>query len=146
MDRDLGALARRRGGGRRRRPLYALPTYTALLELRDLLARARPREAVVGMTSAAVAWHDVECASYDADLSALAGARRRRARPVLDLGAGTGRVALDLAARGHDVTALDSDAGLLAALAHRARERGLRVHASTADARALRARPHASRS
>ena len=39
-DRDLGALARRRGRGRRRRAaLYALPTYTALLELRDLLSR-----------------------------------------------------------------------------------------------------------
>jgi hypothetical protein len=40
VDRDLGrsldaALAR----GDRSKPLYALPTYTALLELRDLLAQ-----------------------------------------------------------------------------------------------------------
>ena len=49
----------------------------------------------------------------------------RPAGPILDLGAGTGRVALDLAARGHDVTALDSDAALLDELAARARERGL---------------------
>ena len=40
MDRDLGAsldaaVADGRDSGR---PLYALPTYTALLELRDLLA------------------------------------------------------------------------------------------------------------
>ena len=35
-----GRVARRRGGGRPRgrRPLYALPTYTALIELRELLA------------------------------------------------------------------------------------------------------------
>ena len=39
---------------------------------------------------------------------------------MLDLGAGTGRVALDLAAAGHDVTALDSDAELLDELARRA--------------------------
>ena len=52
-----------------------------------------------------VAWHDTECGSYDADLPLwreLAGAG-----PVLDVGAGTGRVALDLAARGASVTALD---------------------------------------
>ena len=40
VDRDLGdsldaAIADANGGGR---PLYALPTYTALLELRELLA------------------------------------------------------------------------------------------------------------
>jgi hypothetical protein len=40
VDRDLGdsldaAIADTNGDGR---PLYALPTYTALLELRDLLA------------------------------------------------------------------------------------------------------------
>ena len=40
VDRDLGRLAGRRGGVANGdgRPLYALPTYTALLELRDLLA------------------------------------------------------------------------------------------------------------
>jgi SAM-dependent methyltransferase len=56
---------------------------------------------------------------------------------VLDLGAGTGRVALDLAARGHRVTALDSDSELVHELAGRARERGLRVDTVTADARSF---------
>jgi SAM-dependent methyltransferase len=91
---------------------------------------------VVGLTDAAI-WHDVECASYDADLPLwreLAAAARG---PVLDLGCGTGRVALDLAGRGHDVTGLDCEPSLTAALARRARERGLRVHAETADARAF---------
>ena len=41
---------------------------------------------------------------------------------MLDVGAGSGRVALDLAARGHRVTALDRDAELLRALRERAGE------------------------
>jgi SAM-dependent methyltransferase len=82
-------------------------------------------------------WHDVECASYTADLDLwreLADAARG---PILDIGCGTGRVALDLAERGHDVTGADSDPVLIRALSERARERGLRVHAEVADARAL---------
>ena len=73
------------------------------------------------MTAAAVTWHDVENGAYDADLPLwreLAGSAGS-AGPILDLGAGTGRVAIDLAARGHEVVALDSDPGLLAALADR---------------------------
>ncbi len=57
--------------------------------------------------------------------------------PILDLGCGTGRVALDLAARGHDVTGLDSDPELVDALRVRARERDLRVEAVAGDARSF---------
>jgi hypothetical protein len=40
VDRDLaGSLDAALQHGDRSRPLYALPTYTALLELRDILAR-----------------------------------------------------------------------------------------------------------
>jgi SAM-dependent methyltransferase len=60
-----------------------------------------------------------------------------RGGPVLDLGAGTGRVALHLAERGHQVVAVDTDPDLLTALRERARERGLEVAAEVADARAL---------
>jgi SAM-dependent methyltransferase len=84
-----------------------------------------------------VVWHDVECAAYDADLPLwreLAGAADG---PVLDLGCGTGRVALDLAARGFDVTALDSEPEFPRALAARARERGLRVRTEVGDARSF---------
>jgi SAM-dependent methyltransferase len=84
-----------------------------------------------------VAWHDVECAAYAADLALWRELAEERPGPVLDLGCGTGRVALDLAGRGHRVTALDSDAELVHELAGRARERGLRVDAVAADARSF---------
>jgi SAM-dependent methyltransferase len=92
---------------------------------------------VVGVKATAVAWHDVECASYAADLRLWRELADGAPGPVLDLGCGTGRVALDLAERGHDVTALDSDAELVGALAARARERGLRVDTVAGDARTL---------
>ena len=80
------------------------------------------------MTSAI--WHDIECGAYSADLplweELAAGGR------VLDVGAGTGRVALHLARAGCTVTALDIDAGLLDVLAERAR--GLDIRTVVADA------------
>jgi SAM-dependent methyltransferase len=85
----------------------------------------------------AVAWHDVECASYAADLPLWRELAVASGGPVLDIGCGTGRVALDLAARGHEVTALDSDAELVRELARRARESGLHVDCVTADARSF---------
>jgi SAM-dependent methyltransferase len=88
-------------------------------------------------TADPVIWHDVECAAYAADIPLwreLAGAANG---PILDLGCGTGRVALDLAARGHDVTALDSEPEFLRVLASRAREQGLRVRTEIADARSF---------
>jgi len=72
------------------------------------------------MSAVDVLWHDLECGAYDADLPLwreLAGAV---AGPVLDVGAGTGRVSLDLARRGAEVVALDADGSLLDALAERA--------------------------
>jgi SAM-dependent methyltransferase len=84
-----------------------------------------------------VAWHDVECAFYEADLALWRELAGEAAGPVLDLGCGTGRVALELAAHGHDVTGLDSDAELLAELARRARGHGLRVDTVCADARSF---------
>jgi SAM-dependent methyltransferase len=87
-----------------------------------------------------VIWHDVENGGYHADLPLWRELARRAGGPVLDLGAGTGRVALELAAAGHEVTALDSDAALLDELAARAEERGLNVTCVEADARRLRPR------
>jgi SAM-dependent methyltransferase len=81
-----------------------------------------------------VVWHDVECGGYEADLPLWHTLAREQAGPVLDVGAGTGRVALRLARAGHDVTALDLDAELLAALAERAAAEGLDIATVRADA------------
>jgi SAM-dependent methyltransferase len=78
-----------------------------------------------------VMWHDLECAGYVEDLPLwreLAGDG-----PVLDLGCGTGRVALDLAARGVPVVGLDVDEVLLDELRRRAGD--LPVETVRADAR-----------
>jgi trans-aconitate methyltransferase len=72
------------------------------------------------VTGAAVTWHDVEHGSYDADLPLWRELAASADEPILDLGAGTGRVALDLVAQGHDAVALDSDAELLEELSQRA--------------------------
>ena len=84
-----------------------------------------------------VIWHDVECGRYAADMELwreLASAARRMPGPILDVGAGTGRVALDLARRGHEVVALDRDPELLAALSERAAAAGVPVETVVADA------------
>jgi SAM-dependent methyltransferase len=86
----------------------------------------------------AVVWHDLECGSYRADLPLwLELARSDPGGPVLDVGAGTGRVALELAGTGRRVIALDSDAELLAALRERAECAELDLHAVGADARSF---------
>jgi SAM-dependent methyltransferase len=71
------------------------------------------------VTVTAATWHDVEHGSYDADLPLWRELAASIGGPILDLGAGTGRVAVDLAAQGHDVVALDSDPDLLAELSER---------------------------
>jgi len=82
-------------------------------------------------------WHDVECAAYTADLGVWRGLAEEARGPVLDLGCGTGRIALDLSARGLEVTGIDSDPELTEALAARAHERGLRVDVVAGDARSF---------
>jgi SAM-dependent methyltransferase len=79
-----------------------------------------------------VVWHDLECGSYSADLplwDELADGGS-----VLDVGAGTGRVALRLARGGCTVTALDRDPALLAVLEQRAALEGLEIRTLVADA------------
>jgi SAM-dependent methyltransferase len=85
-----------------------------------------------------VVWHDLECGLYTADLELwreLADAHAAHGEPVLEVGAGTGRVSLDLARHGHAVTALERDPILLAALTERAA--GLDLAAVGGDARAF---------
>jgi SAM-dependent methyltransferase len=80
-----------------------------------------------------VVWHDLECGVYTEDLELWRTLARECGDPVLDVGAGTGRVTLDLARRGHRVTALDRDPELLAECERRAD--GLPVQTVVADAR-----------
>jgi SAM-dependent methyltransferase len=80
-------------------------------------------------------WHDLECGSYTADLMFWRALAEKVGGPVLDVGAGTGRTALELAREGHEVVAIDRDDELLAEL--RARATGLEVTTLVADARAF---------
>ena len=81
-----------------------------------------------------VIWHDVECGRYDADIALWRELAATAQGPILDVGAGTGRVALDLARRGHDVVALDLDPALLAELERRAAAERTQVQTVVADA------------
>jgi SAM-dependent methyltransferase len=84
-----------------------------------------------------VIWHDLECASYAADLSLWAQLATAARGPVLELGCGTGRVALHLSRDGHPVTGIDHGAELVAELRRRANGEGLDVRAEVADAAAF---------
>jgi SAM-dependent methyltransferase len=81
-----------------------------------------------------VVWHDVENASYDADLELWRELAVEESGPILDLGCGSGRVALDLARRGHRVTGVDRSERLVEALRWRAWELDLNVEVVEADA------------
>jgi SAM-dependent methyltransferase len=78
-------------------------------------------------------WHDLECGDYAEDLPLWR--ELAACAPVMDIGAGTGRVTLALARAGVPVIAVDVEPRLLEALAHRAR--GLPVETLAADAREL---------
>jgi SAM-dependent methyltransferase len=85
------------------------------------------------MIAASVVWHELECGSYAEDLELWRALAHASAGPVLDVGAGTGRVTLELARQGHAVTAIDLDGELLAQLAVAAGD--AKVATVVADAR-----------
>lgn len=80
-----------------------------------------------------VIWHDLECGAYAADLALWRSLAAEHGDPVLEIGAGTGRITLDLARRGHRVHALDCDQVLISELACRGDR--LPVSTTVADAR-----------
>lgn len=77
----------------------------------------RPRQ-----WSEAELWQQVEFGSYALDLPLWEQLAAEARGPVVELGAGSGRVALALAERGHDVIALERDPELAEALAESGRE------------------------
>jgi SAM-dependent methyltransferase len=85
--------------------------------------------------NATAIWHDAECGAYSADLALWETLAEAAGGTVLDLGCGTGRVALHLARRGHTVVGLDSNPELIATLSGRAA--GLSLQPVLADARAF---------
>jgi SAM-dependent methyltransferase len=82
-----------------------------------------------------VIWHDVECGGYAADLPLWDELAASANGPALDLGCGTGRVALHLARRGHEVVGVDREPSLVAEL--NARAGGLPAQAVSGDAASL---------
>ena len=82
-------------------------------------------------------WHDVEHSSFGADLALFERMARGTEGPIADLGAGTGRVGLHLAGRGHRVVAIESDPRLAGELEARARRSGLPLEVRCIDAREL---------
>jgi precorrin-6B methylase 2 len=83
-------------------------------------------------TEAAI-WQQVEFGSYGADLPLWSELAEAANGPVLELGAGAGRVALHLAGEGHKVIAVERDPDLAAALESSASERGLPLSVVAAD-------------
>jgi SAM-dependent methyltransferase len=83
----------------------------------------------------AVAWHDAENGAYGGDLALWEELAAAAGGPILDLGCGTGRVALHLARRGHPTVGLDLEPELIAALTERAK--GLPLRAVVGDARSF---------
>jgi SAM-dependent methyltransferase len=85
--------------------------------------------------SSSAIWHEVECGGYAADLETWERLAAGCDGPILELGCGTGRVALHLARHGHEVWGVDSDPDLLTALD--AAAGGLEVQTLCADIRAV---------
>lgn len=81
----------------------------------------------------AAIWQDVEFGSYAADLPLWEELAAAAEGSVLELGAGSGRVALHLARAGVEVMAIERDSELAEELGLRAQAEGLRVFALEAD-------------
>jgi precorrin-6B methylase 2 len=76
---------------------------------------APPGEREAPVAEAAI-WQQVEFGSYAADLPLWRALAEEANGPVLELGAGSGRVAAHLVEHGHQVVALERDPGLIAEL------------------------------
>jgi precorrin-6B methylase 2 len=78
-------------------------------------------------------WQQVEFGSYTADLPLWRELAETADGPVLELGAGAGRVSLDLAQGGAEMIAIERDGEVAAKLETTAAERGLAISVVVAD-------------
>ncbi len=85
-------------------------------------------------TNADLIWHELECGAYGADFSVWESLAAGAAGPILDLGCGTGRVAMQLGREGHEVVGVDIDPDFVAEVNRRAQEHGVSVQAVQGDA------------
>jgi SAM-dependent methyltransferase len=86
------------------------------------------------MTEPAVAWHEVECGSYTADLALWEELAAAAGGTILELGCGAGRVAIHLGRRGYEVCGLDVDPVLVETLNSHAEAERLPVRGLHGDA------------
>jgi precorrin-6B methylase 2 len=84
------------------------------------------------MTSPSI-WQDVEFGSYGADLPLWVELAEEAGDPIVELGAGAGRVAIHLAGHGHEVVAVERDLDLIRELEELAARRGVSLSVVTAD-------------
>jgi SAM-dependent methyltransferase len=83
--------------------------------------------------SAPSIWQEVEFGGYGADLPLWVELAEAAGGPVLELGAGAGRVALHLAGHGYEVIALEREPDLAAQLERAADARGVTLSIVTGD-------------
>ncbi|MGH2522591.1 MAG: class I SAM-dependent methyltransferase [Anaerolineales bacterium] len=76
-------------------------------------------------------YYDLENADFAEDLDFWLGLAEEHGGPVLELGCGTGRVLLNLARRGHDVTGVDNSPEMLARLEAKLAQKGVGQNAPT---------------
>jgi SAM-dependent methyltransferase len=78
-------------------------------------------------------WQEVEFGSYGADLPTWVELAEQTGGPVLELGAGAGRVALHLAGHGYEVVAVERDLELIRDLERASEDRGVSLSIVAAD-------------
>ncbi len=84
------------------------------------------------MTAPAI-WQEVEFGSYGADLPVWVELAEAVGGPIVELGAGAGRVALHLAGHGHEVIAVEREPDLADELERLAADRGVSLSVVSGD-------------
>jgi SAM-dependent methyltransferase len=91
--------------------------------------------------AAIVPFYDRATEGANADLALYEALARRQAGPILEVGAGTGRIAVPLAAAGFDVVALDRSAAMIEHGRRRAASAGIEVEWRVGSIERLRLAP-----